>query len=352
MSRDPGPDHARMAALIDAAPAQIDTAVEASSRSPLRAPVQADVLAVGAMGGSAIAADLSVAVYAERLPRPVLVTRDLGWPGWLRPGALAYLASASGNTAETLSLYREARARGVTCRAATSGGMLAEWCSRDWVPCATLPGGMPPRAGLYAAWVAFTDVLAGLSWIDEPSPAWREAAAMMRQEVVLWGAGSGSDSPARRAAETLHNRPVYLYAPDRLGALATRWRNQLNENAKVLGHSAVVPELLHNEVVGWEKPGSPGREAAAVILRDGEEPPEIAVRLDLLAEYLDQRGVRVVQPPAPSGGRLARHASLALFGDYVSLYLAARNGVDPTPIASLDEFKRRLSEWSARRADA
>ena len=67
------------------------------------------------------------------------------------------------------------------------------------------------------------------------------------------------------------------------------------------------------------------------------------------AEYLERQGVVVVHPPVPAGPRLARHASLALFGDYVSLYLAARNGVDPTPIVSLDEFKQRLSEWSARR---
>jgi hypothetical protein len=73
-------------------------------------------------------------------------------------------------------------------------------------------------------------------------------------------------------------------------------------------------------------------------------------RLALTAEYLRHQGVPVFEPAPPSGGPLARLASLVLLGDYVSIHLAAANGVDPTPIRSLDEFKRRLAERREARA--
>lgn len=345
-SRDPS----GMAALVEGAPAQIEDAIEriASTAWPggLGAP---ELVAVGAMGGSAIAADLTAALFADRLPRPLLVVRDYQWPACVGRAALAVLASYSGNTEETLALYQQARARGAPCVVLTTGGTLGAWSERDGVPALRLPTGMPPRAALYSAWVALTALLGRLAWIDDPLPAWREAAAELRRLADGWGTRRPEEAnPAKQLARSLAGRFVFIYAADRLAPLATRWRNQLNENAKLLAHSAVVPELNHNEIVGWERPGAPGREATAVLLRDGVERREVERRLALTAEYLGRCGVRVVEAPVPSGDRLARACGLAWLGDYVSFYLAMLNGVDPTPIASLDEFKRRLSESRMR----
>src|SRR5262245_872515 len=124
--------------------------------------------------------------------------------------------------------------------------------------------------------------------------------------------------------------------------MATRLRTQLNENAKLLAHSALVPELNHNEIVGWERAAA-GR-ASVLILRDREDAPEVAKRLTLTAEYAARQGAQVHEVSSGDGGRLARMASLVQWGDYLSFYLARLAGVDPTPIASIDEFKRRLAE--------
>ena len=337
-----------MGTLIESAPAQMLDALDGVEPwpSPARPP---DLLVVGAMGGSAIAADLTASMYAGELPKPMLVVRDYRLPACVSGASLVLLSSYSGNTEETLALVDEARARGVPWLGLTTGGRLGEACDRAGAARRPLPPGMPPRAALYASWVAVTRLLAALGWIADPSPAWREAAAALEARVRDWGRDRGAN-PARRLADSLAGRPVFLYADRRLEPLATRWRNQLNENAKLLAHSAVVPELNHNEVVGWEKPTSAAAGAAVVLLRDGLETSPIEARLALTAEYLRRKGVEVVEPSAPAGGSVARAASLALLGDFVSYYLAIANGVDPTPIASLDEFKRRLSEWRAARA--
>ena len=303
------------------------------------------LLAVGAMGGSAIAADLSSDVWIDRLPRPILTVRDYHWPACVARGTLAVLCSYSGNTEETLSLYREAGSRGVVRAAISSGGTLTHWCDRDRVAISSVPGGSPPRAALFGVWVALSGILRGLGWIEDPTLAWREASATLRERTARLGASlSEATNPLKQLARTLSGKQVFVYAgAARTGAVATRVRNQINENAKLLGHSAVVPELDHNEIVGWERPGPLRDRVAIVVLRDPDDTPETGARLDLTAELAARQGATVHEVEGRGESRLARLASLVQFGDYVSLYVALLAGVDPTPIASIDEFKRRLA---------
>lgn len=344
---DPALDRGGMTGRIRDISLQIEEALARLEGSPWRLPAGApERLAIGAMGGSAIAADLCATLYADRLPHPLIAVRDYHWPAWVGRSTLALLASYSGETEETLSLYREATARGALRAALTTGGTLGAWCERDGVPCLRMPGGSPPRAAMYGAWVGLTGLLHALGWIDDPHGDWLRAAARVREGEARLGAGVPErDNPAKRLARAVAGRPVMVYAGGRrLGAMATRYLQQLNENAKVSGHSALVPELNHNEIVGWERPGPALRGAAVLMLRDPEDDPAVRVRLELTAEYVERQGATVHVITPGEGERLERLAELAQFGDYLSLYLAFLNGVDPTPIASIDEFKRRLAE--------
>ena len=339
-------DRRGMAARIEGIPGQIEQALERLAAHPWPAPERAPArLAVGGMGGSAIAADLTRGLYEDRLPRPLEVVRTYRWPGWVRGDALALLSSYSGDTEETLALYRDAASRGVPRLALTTGGALGALCARDGVFVQPLPPGSPPRAALFASWVALTGLLHALDWIEDPVPGWREAAQLLRErDGQLGPAAPEAGNPAKQLARALEGRLVYVYAgAGPLEAVALRWRQQLHENAKVLAHSAVVPELDHNEIVGWEHPGALHRGIAVVALNDPEDAPEIRARLALTAEYARRQGAAVHEWEAAPGPRLARLASLVQFGDYLSLYLALLGGVDPTAIPSIDEFKRRLS---------
>jgi glucose/mannose-6-phosphate isomerase len=336
-----------MAGRIEGQPEQIEEALARLEASPWRPPApDPDVLAVGGMGGSAIAAELAGALHADRLPRPLLVVRDYRWPACVGPRALAVLSSYSGNTEETLALERAARERGVPRAAITSGGELAARARADGVPVALVPGGSPPRAALFSGWVALEGLLHALGWIPDPRPAWREAAALLRSRNARFVPGAGEEgNPAKRLARSLHGRfPVIYSAAERVGAVATRWRQQLHENAKLPGHSAAVPELNHNEIVGWERPGEPHRALSVVVLRDREDAAESARRLSLTADYVRAQGAPAHECESEGESRQARMASLVQLGDWVSFYLAMLAEVDPTPIASIDAFKRRLSE--------
>ncbi len=336
-----------MAARIAGNPAQIRDALEALAHEPWPAPAAApDLLAIGAMGGSAMAAELLAALESDRLPRPLLVVRDYQWPACVTARSLVLLCSYSGNTEETLSLYRAAVERGIPRLALATGGTLAAWCARDGVPCVTLPGGAPPRAALFSSWVRISHLPVALGWTGSPAADWEEAAAVLDRLNESIGPGVPEDrNPAKRLARSLFGRGVRVYGSGGgVAAAVTRWRHQLNENAKLPAHSAVVPELNHNEIVSWENAPALGGRPAVVILRDADAPPEHRVRLTLTAEYAERQGAGRHEVESSGTSRLARVASLVHWGDTVSLYLALLHGDDPTPIASIDEFKRRLAE--------
>ncbi len=342
-------DPRAMGALVDAIPEHVEAALARCAAAPWALPVrEPSLVAVGGMGGSAIAAELTGALGADAMPAPWLVVRDYAWPACVGPRALAVLSSNSGNTEETLALEREARRRGVPAVAMTSGGELGERARAAGMHVQALPSGMPPRAALFHAWVPMTLLPAALGWTADPAPAWREAAALLRaRRAELGTASPEASNPAKRLARACAGRLVLVYsAGGPMAAVAVRWRQQLNENAKLLGHSATVPELNHNEIVGWQAAGALHRNVALIVLRDREDSAGSATRLDLTAEYAARQGAAVHEIPATGESRLARMASAVQFGDYLSFYLALLGGVDPTDIASIDEFKRRLAEQS------
>ena len=342
-ARDPG----GMAALVDAIPDHIDQALARTDARPWQVSVKdPDLVAVGGMGGSAIAAELTGAMWADAMPRPWLVVRDYRWPACVGPRSLAVLSSNSGNTEETLALDAEAAARKVPRVGMTSGGALGQRLAAAGAHVQSMPAGMPPRAALFHAWVPMTRLVRALGWVSDPAAGWREAAALTRARLAELGAAvPETANPAKRMARACHGRAMFVYAANGpTGAVAIRWRQQLSENAKLLGHSAVVPELNHNEIVGWQAPTAFHRSIAVIVLRDREDSAEATTRLDLTAEYAARQGAAVYDVRSVGESRVARLASLVQFGDHLSLHLALLGGVDPTDIKSIDEFKRRLSE--------
>jgi glucose/mannose-6-phosphate isomerase len=348
-----GADRFDMAGRIAAIPDHVEIALAALAAQPWRLPGGSpSLLAVGAMGGSAMAADLCAGLWSDRLPRPMLVNREYRWPACVGREALALLCSYSGGTEETLALYDDAGRRGAGRLALTTGGTLAEWCARDGVHVSRMPGGSPPRAALFTAWVPLSGLLGALGWIDDPAPAWKAAMAALRAQQSRIGAHvPESQNPCKQLARALHGRLLFVYAAsERLGPVATRGRHQLNENSKLLAHSALVPELNHNEIVGWETAGTAQAPVAVLVLRDEDDAPENVTRLTLTADYVSRQGAAVHELRGGGEGRLARIATMVQCGDWLSFYLAQLNGVDPTPIASIDEFKSRLAGSASRRA--
>jgi len=334
-----------MRTLLQSFPAQIAGAAEVAHTLRLPAPPRIEAVVISGMGGSAMGGDIIRVLTAGSARVPLAVCRDYLLPGYVGASTLVLASSYSGNTEETLSAYEQARAAGATVVCLTSGGKLAALARAHGHSLIQLPAGLPPRAALGYSTVLLYAVLAVLGLAPDISEDWRETITLLSRLGMLYAVEvPEKDNPAKRIARSLHGRLPAVYASSaRLEPAAVRWRGQLEENAKNLAFHHVLPEMNHNELVGWEHPGGVLPQLAVVLLRDHADHVQVQRRFDLTREVLATRAGVLHEVWSEGESALARMFSLICLGDYVSLYLAFLNAVDPTPVPVIEIFKRKLT---------
>jgi glucose/mannose-6-phosphate isomerase len=294
-------------------------------------------LVVCGMGGSAIGGDLAAGAIGERAQRPMLTSRDYDPPSWLSEDTAVLCSSYSGETEETLAAYDAAGDRGARRVVMTTGGGLAEAARADGVPVIGVPSGMQPRAAVAYMLVGALEV-AALAGVTEPLRGEIEAAVEpLRALAEEWGPDGAPDDGPKALAGRLGAQVPVVYGAGPTAPVATRWRSQLNENAEVPAFSGVLPEMDHNEICGWGQPTF-----SAIFLEDDEQHPRVKERIDATAELVAEAGSPVERIRSRGRSRTERLLSLVLFGDLTALYLAVLNGVDPSPVARIEDLKRRL----------
>ena len=278
---------------------------------------------------------------------PVVTHKGYGLPVWAGRGTLVVAVSYSGDTEETLSgaagrgrprvpdAHGRQRRRADRARATTHA--LAH---------IAIPGGGMPRHNLGWLLVPVLRALGLDAGLDE-------AVALLEALAREWGRDvPTAANPAKGLAALVADgvMPVAYGGSPLAAVAAARAKAQFNENAKLPAAHAAVPELCHNEVVGWEsEDGEPashlpaGCSAGVIWLRDpAGEHARTALRIQLLEPLLAPAVAWQRSHTASGTSSLARLASLLLFVDLVSVYTALARDVDPTPIASITRLKQAL----------
>jgi glucose/mannose-6-phosphate isomerase len=299
-------------------------------------------LVVAGMGGSAIGGALARAVLGDRASRPIVLAHDYGLPAWTTPDTTVLCASYSGNTEETLAAFEAAGALGARRIVATTGGKLAKTAREEGVPVIPLPGGFQPRAAVAYSLVIALEVAAVCGAGERLHAEIDVAAAHAERLVTEWGPGGAEDSLAKDLARGLHGTIPQIAGAGLTEPVAYRWKTQINENAKLPAFANELPELDHNEIVGWEGAAELGR-FTAVFLDDSDLHPRVRQRIDLTRGLIAGRGGATFRVDSIGGTRLERLISLVLLGDLVSLYLAILRGADPGPVDVIDRLKEALA---------
>ena len=298
-------------------------------------------LVVAGMGGSAIGGALARAALGDHASRPIFVTRAYGIPTWTTPDTMVMCASYSGETEETLACYESAGALGAKRTVVTTGGRLAEMARADGVPVIPLPAGFQPRAAVAYMVVASLEVAALCGVGPRLTPEIDVAASHVEQLVEEWGPDAPEDSLAKTIARGLHGTTPVIAGAGLTSPIAYRWKTQINENAKQPAFSGELPELDHNELVGWEGANDVGR-FSAVFLDDSDAHPRVKQRMELTEQMIAGTAAASFRIETRGQTAVDRVISLVLLGDLVSIYLAALRGVDPGPVKVLDELKAAL----------
>jgi glucose/mannose-6-phosphate isomerase len=295
------------------------------------------------MGGSGFAGNVLAAAAAPFMPVPVTVVKGYQPPDYVGTGSLVFAISFSGDTEETVEAAAAAYEAGASLVVVAGGGALVNLADEWHVPVVHLAGGIPqPRAALGALAIPPLVVLeeiglfpGALQWVDQAVSQLR----FRRNELIR--PGSSAEEVARRIGRTI---PLIHSSADLGAAAALRWKCQINENAKTPAFYNVYPELCHNELAGWGQNGDATRQLITLVnLRHDAEHPQVSRRFDLVAEVLREVVAEIIEVRAAGEGDLAQLLDLAMIGDFVSLHLAAQEGIDPGPIPVLDELKAQLT---------
>ena len=295
------------------------------------------------MGGSAMGADFIRAYSYQTCSHPVQVIRHYHIPQWVDEQTLVIACSFSGNTEETLSAMNQAREKGAQIVAITSGGELLVNATRDEFDYIKIPNGMPPRAALGYSFVPLFRIFQKLGFLDEGNEALSETELFLSEQGELLSDLNENEalSIAQDLSESL---PIIYSDATTMAPVNLRWRCQFEENSKTLAYGNFVPEMNHNEIVGWEQIVHLTGRLSVIMLYDKKDNRRVNKRMQIVKDLIEDQAASIHVLNTRGESRLTRLFSLVQLADWTSFYLAMINEVDPTPIAKIDLLKSRLAE--------
>jgi len=341
---EPMMDPENMAEHIGSFVEQLDR----STSEPLDISYECRRVVICGMGGSAISGDILADFSYGSADVPISVVRGVQMPSWAGEGTLALVTSYSGNTKETLELYAQAREAGCHVIGISSGGALEEACDEDGFMHARLPSGVQPRSAIGHILGCQANILESLgvspcrSAVREALPALREFRDSMSSD--------GDENPARLLALRLKDRIPVIYSYPHMTSSALRWKNQFNENSKMIAFHGTIPEFNHNEIEGWMQGGN-DKPCLPVFLYDTDAPDMLRHMMNASLEILREKGLEVEVVEIGGKDALEKNLKSIMYGDYTSLYLAYLNLVDPSPVKSISSLKDRIKAALARHAE-
>jgi glucose/mannose-6-phosphate isomerase len=327
-------------------PTQIEEAVRIGKEAKIKLNVKGvqNIVLTG-LGGSAIGGDLLRSYLTEELNIPFVVNRYYTLPKFVGKNTLVIVSSYSGNTEETISAHKDAVKRKARVLCISTGGETAKTAKKFKQPWIQIPPGLSPRAALGYSFFPLLVVLGRLGFIKPKDKDIKETIQLLKNKSVLFSNPESIENTPLKLAERLKDRLPVIYSPvEHLDTVNIRWRGQIAENAKQLSSGHVLPEMNHNELVGWKVLTELMKQMHVVFLKDIGTHTRVAIREGITKQIVSQYAGEVTEVVSEGKGLLARLFSLIYFGDWVTLYLAVLNHEDPEPVAIIDYLKNELGK--------
>ncbi|MEF8879875.1 MAG: bifunctional phosphoglucose/phosphomannose isomerase [Candidatus Thermoplasmatota archaeon] len=340
-------DRSGMLEDVEKFPDQIKETKEIVQKTSLEKLYKIDDIIITGMGGSAISGDILQTFLSNKIDIPIFVNRRYDLPRWTNKNTLVFVQSYSGNTEETLSAFKHAYQKKCQIIAITSGGKLQEHCKKREIPYIQIPGGFQPRAA--TAYLLFSSLFAlkktGIfkkipqSEIDETIDLAEEIRNRNKKDVET------DKNYAKRIATKIHGKIPQIYGWDIYNPIALRWRQQFNENSKVIARCDEVSECTHNDLVGWSSNPEASKNFSCILFRDDKrESVYLKKRLDFMKKLYNDVAANVIEISIKGEKRLSKMMYAMYIGDFISCYLAILRKTDPTPVDIIDELKEELSK--------
>ena len=298
---------------------------------------------VAGMGGSALAAILAKTWLKEELTVPFEVVRTYDLPAYVDYNTLVITSSYSGNTEETLSGLKEAKLKNAQVAIIAAGGKLKEAAEADKIAHVVLPGHLQPRMAVIYNLRALVAILSHFGVVSyDRFGEIADTADWLAEETKAWIPDVTTDKNyAKQLALLAVGKTPVFYGGAVTAPVAYKWKISWNENAKNVAFWNEFPEMNHNEFIGWashpiEKP------FAVFDLVSSLEHSQILKRFKITDKLLSGQRPKAVTVNMAGDTAIKQLLWGSILADFVSIYVAVLNGVDPTPVVLVEKLKEEL----------
>ena len=294
------------------------------------------------MGGSALAALVGQSWPSFALPFEICRNYDI--PSYVDANTLVFASSYSGNTEESVSALRQAEEKGAPIIVIASSGTLSQIATEKGYPLLQVPSGLQPRHALLYMLKALLVATDAYGITTGKAAELSAKADYLQHATAAWIPTVPTEhNYAKQLAQEVIGKSVVVYAGPKMGPAAYKWKISFNENAKQIAWTNQFPEFNHNEFLGWTK--QPTDKPYAVIdLRSSLEHPRVQKRFEVSERLLSGMRPSPLSVQAEGADLLEQLLWIIALGDFVSLYTALLNGLNPTPVDLIETFKKSLDD--------
>jgi glucose/mannose-6-phosphate isomerase len=312
-------------------------AIEIANNTTL-SPYNKDIrnILICGLGGSGIGGTIVNDIISSKVNIPIAATKDYSIPNFVNEHTLVIANSYSGNTEETLYALEKCQARGAEIAVITSGGKLKAIAEENKYNKIIIPGNHPPRAMFGYAFTELFFMLNHYGIIDDSFKAdFDKAISLIDTEKA------DIQKQAIDLAKKMYKQTPVIYVAKGFEGVAVRFRQQLNENSKVLAWHNVVPEMNHNELLGW-RTNVDG--LAVVYFRNNCDYDRNQIRMDINKKVISKFTSNITEIWSKGDSLIENSLYHISLGDWVSWYLSEMNNVDAIEIDVINFLKRELAK--------
>ncbi len=295
---------------------------------------------VAGMGGSAISADLLKSFLGNELRIPLQVCRDYSLPYYANENSLVIISSYSGNTEETISCLEDAIQKKCKVIIVSTGGKVKTIAQENNIPWINLQKGFQPRYALGVGFFTLLKILQSLNIIPNQSEVVNKVKELWKNKGIEY---STTENSALTIAEELVGFIPLIYSSAGLEAVGYRLKCQFNENSKLHAYNNVIPELNHNEIIGWETFDDKQLNAKLITILDNEYHPQIIKRFSITKKLAQKSKVEILTLRSSENDFKVRIMDLIYLGDWITYYLSILRDFDPSEIDYIHELKQSLA---------
>lgn len=327
----------KMHDLVASFPAQVKNAIKVGEKAVIKKSIiPIHNILISGLGGSGIGGSIVSQLMEDQLDIPVILNKDYHLPNFVNENTLVIISSYSGNTEETFNVLKQAFLKDAKIICISSGGKVLHFAENNGIDFIEVEGGFPPRSRLGSSLVQLLFALNHMGFIDDKFISQLESSVEYMQDNQ-----SNIKEEASEAASKMFGTTPIIYCDASIEGVAVRFRQQINENSKMLCWHHVIPEMNHNELVGWTREN---KNLSVVFLENEDDFERNKLRMEFTEKVVSKYCPNIVHLHSRGESKIEKALYLIHLTDWISIYLSDLNNADAVEIVVINKLKDSLQE--------